>query len=180
MSNRCTRSHAHCSRRRSSTERRSSRSSPPRRVSTPPSFARRDRRSLRPCFPRGTLPPREASPEGCSPNPRSAVDLAAFLAGRLRPAVMGILNVTPDSFSDGGLYFTAEAAVEHGLRLAREGADWLDVGGESTRPPVYGSAQVVPAAEEIRRTAPVVEALARELTIPTVSYTHLRAHETRH
>jgi len=94
------------------------------------------------------------------------VDLAAFLAGRLRPAVMGILNVTPDSFSDGGLYFTAEAAVEHGLRLAREGADWLDVGGESTRPPVYGSAQVVPAAEEIRRTAPVVEALARELTIP--------------
>jgi dihydropteroate synthase len=94
------------------------------------------------------------------------MDLAAFLAGRSRPAVMGILNVTPDSFSDGGLYFTAEAAVERGRRIAREGADWLDVGGESTRPPVYGSAQEVPADEEIRRTAPVVEALARELTIP--------------
>jgi dihydropteroate synthase len=68
---------------------------------------------------------------------------------------MGILNVTPDSFSDGGLYLDAEAAIDHGLALSAEGADTLDVGGESTRPGAEG----VPADEELRRTQPVVEAL---------------------
>ena len=72
------------------------------------------------------------------------------------PKVMGIVNVTPDSFSDGGRWSTAEAAIEHGLRLAEEEADILDVGGESTRP----GAEVVPVAEEIRRVVPVVERLA--------------------
>ena len=79
-----------------------------------------------------------------------------------RPRVMGIVNVTPDSFSDGGEHFDAEAAVAHGLRLAEEGADILDVGGESTRPGAEG----VPVEEEIRRVVPVIERLVRETTLP--------------
>ena len=73
-----------------------------------------------------------------------------------RPLVMGVLNVTPDSFSDGGLYAGAAAAVERGLEMLAEGADLIDVGGESTRP---GAAPVA-AAEELRRVLPVVQALA--------------------
>jgi dihydropteroate synthase len=69
---------------------------------------------------------------------------------------MGVLNVTPDSFSDGGLYASPEAAVEQGLRLFAEGADVVDVGGESTRP---GGAARVSAAEEIRRVVPVLRGL---------------------
>ena len=69
---------------------------------------------------------------------------------------MGVLNVTPDSFSDGGRWLDAGAAVEHGLRMVQEGADVVDVGGESTRP----GADPVDTAEELRRTLPVVEALA--------------------
>jgi dihydropteroate synthase len=70
--------------------------------------------------------------------------------------VMGVVNVTPDSFSDGGRYYDYEAAVAHGRRLVDEGAAWVDVGGESTRP----GAEPVPVAEESRRVLPVVEALA--------------------
>ncbi len=70
--------------------------------------------------------------------------------------VMGVVNVTPDSFSDGGRYVDPAAAVAHGQRLVAEGADWVDVGGESTRP----GAEPVPVAEELRRVVPVVEALA--------------------
>ena len=69
---------------------------------------------------------------------------------------MGVVNVTPDSFSDGGLFLEADAAIEHGMRLAEEGADVLDVGGESTRP----GAGPVEAQEELERVLPVVEALA--------------------
>ena len=87
-------------------------------------------------------------------------------AGRVlrldRTLVMGIVNVTPDSFSDGGEHFDPDAAVAHGLRLAGEGADILDVGGESTRP----GAQDVPLEEELRRVLPVVERLARETRLP--------------
>jgi len=87
-------------------------------------------------------------------------------AGRVlrldRPRVLGIVNVTPDSFSDGGEHATLDAAVAHGLRLAEEGADALDVGGESTRP---GAADV-PLEEELRRVIPVIERLARETTLP--------------
>ena len=79
-----------------------------------------------------------------------------------RPRVMGIVNVTPDSFSDGGAHDTLEAAVAHGLRLAGEGADVLDVGGESTRP----GADEVDIAEELRRVIPVIERLARETALP--------------
>jgi dihydropteroate synthase len=79
------------------------------------------------------------------------------------PAVWGILNVTPDSFSDGGRFLAPEVAVEQALRLVQQGADVLDVGGESTRP----GAQEVPVDEEIRRTAPVVRALrAAKVTLP--------------
>ncbi len=74
------------------------------------------------------------------------------------PAIMGILNVTPDSFSDGGMYHSAEAAVRRGLEMAEEGAGIIDVGGESTRP---GSLPV-PAGEEIARVAPVIRELARK------------------
>ena len=70
-----------------------------------------------------------------------------------RPLVMGIVNVTPDSFSDGGRWSSIEAAADHALRLAEQGADVLDIGGESTRP----GAEPVEKAEEIERTAPVIE-----------------------
>lgn len=79
-----------------------------------------------------------------------------------RPRVMGIVNVTPDSFSDGGMHDLLEAAVAHGLQLAAEGADVLDVGGESTRP----GASDVDLAEELRRVIPVIERLARETSLP--------------
>ncbi|RDD83203.1 dihydropteroate synthase [Dyella tabacisoli] len=79
-----------------------------------------------------------------------------------RPRVVGILNVTPDSFSDGGIHASVEAAVAHGLRMAQEGADMLDVGGESTRP---GSAEVS-LEEELRRVLPVIEQLAARTTLP--------------
>jgi dihydropteroate synthase len=74
-----------------------------------------------------------------------------------RTLVMGVLNATPDSFSDGGRLPTAEAAVAHGLSLFEAGADWVDVGGESTRP---GAARVA-SEQEIRRVVPVVEGLRR-------------------
>ncbi|HVN41624.1 MAG TPA: dihydropteroate synthase [Steroidobacteraceae bacterium] len=73
-----------------------------------------------------------------------------------RPVVMGVLNVTPDSFSDGGRYFDRDAAVARGLRMAEEGAAIIDVGGESTRP----GAAAVSAAEELDRVVPVIERLA--------------------
>jgi len=80
-----------------------------------------------------------------------------------RPAlVMGILNVTPDSFHDGGLYLDAEAAVARGLQLASQGADVLDVGGESTRP----GAVPVEEGEEMRRVLPVIEGLAGRVRVP--------------
>jgi dihydropteroate synthase len=78
---------------------------------------------------------------------------------------MGVVNVTPDSFSDGGLFLDAAQAIEHGRALAADGADLIDVGGESTRPPGVGGpddpgAEPVPAEEERRRVVPVVEGLA--------------------
>jgi dihydropteroate synthase len=87
-------------------------------------------------------------------------------AGRIlrfdMPRVMGIVNVTPDSFSDGGTHASADAAVAHGLALAEQGADVLDIGGESTRP---GAADV-PLDEELRRVIPVIERLAKETALP--------------
>lgn len=79
-----------------------------------------------------------------------------------RPRVMGILNVTPDSFSDGGRLDTPDAALSHALRLIDEGADLLDIGGESTRP----GATPVPVEEELRRVIPLIEQLAARTTVP--------------
>ena len=81
-------------------------------------------------------------------HPGGSLDLAA-------PVVMGVLNVTPDSFSDGGRFAAPDAAIAHGLQLVAEGAAILDIGGESTRP----GAPAVPAAEQLRRVLPVLRAL---------------------
>ncbi len=79
-----------------------------------------------------------------------------------RPLLMGIVNVTPDSFSDGGRFLDPRIAVDHALRLIAEGADLIDVGGESTRP----YSQAVEEAEELRRVLPVVKRLCRESAVP--------------
>lgn len=78
------------------------------------------------------------------------------------PLIMGVLNVTPDSFSDGGRFFSVEQAVAQAERMVAEGADIIDIGGESTRP----GAETVPLDEERRRVLPVVEALAQRLAVP--------------
>lgn len=90
-----------------------------------------------------------------------------FLCGKYqlnfnRPHVMGIVNVTPDSFSDGGQFASTKLAVEHALKLIAEGADILDIGGESTRP----NAQPVCLADELNRVIPVIEALSKISTVP--------------
>jgi dihydropteroate synthase len=79
-----------------------------------------------------------------------------------RPRVMGIVNVTPDSFSDGGQHASTAAAIEHGLRLVDEGAEILDIGGESTRP----GSTVVSLEDELQRVIPVIEGLARRAGVP--------------
>src|SRR5436190_3897178 len=79
-----------------------------------------------------------------------------------RTAIMGILNVTPDSFSDGGQYLDREQAIARGKEIEQEGADIVDIGGESSRP----GSQPVPEEEEERRVLPVIEALAPVLKIP--------------
>lgn len=87
-----------------------------------------------------------------------------FVAGNgtRRPLVMGILNVTPDSFSDGGKHHVAQRAIEAGLRMARDGADIIDIGGESTRP--YSTP--VDTDEELRRVIPVIRGLAGKVGVP--------------
>lgn len=95
------------------------------------------------------------------------VDLTLRWSSRIldfgrRTHVMGILNVTPDSFSDGGRYLDRDKAVDHGLSMARDGADIIDVGGESTRP----SAEKISSDEELDRVISVIERLCREVTIP--------------
>ena len=79
-----------------------------------------------------------------------------------RTCIMGIVNVTPDSFSDGGKFFDTDMAISQGEKLAADGADILDIGGESTRP----FSDPVPVEEEIRRVVPVIEQLARRVAIP--------------
>jgi dihydropteroate synthase len=76
-----------------------------------------------------------------------------------RTLILGVVNVTPDSFSDGGLYLDPERGVEHGVELVRQGADWIDIGGESTRP----GSQPISAQEEVRRVLPVIQGLRRRL-----------------
>lgn len=91
-------------------------------------------------------------------SPRTSLAGLSFDA----PTLMGILNVTPDSFSDGGEHFASSDAVARALAMTREGATLIDVGGESTRP----GASEVPIEEEIRRTAPVIRAIRKEISTP--------------
>lgn len=79
-----------------------------------------------------------------------------------RPLIMGILNVTPDSFSDGGKYLTREKAVDHALKMVEDGADIIDVGGESSRP----FSRPIPIDEELKRVIPVIESLREKSNIP--------------
>lgn len=79
-----------------------------------------------------------------------------------RTLIMGILNVTPDSFSEGGLYQDQDAAVQHGIQMAEDGADVVDIGGESSRP----GSEPVSLDEELSRVIPVIEALAKQVSIP--------------
>ncbi len=79
-----------------------------------------------------------------------------------KPLIMGIVNITPDSFSDGGQFFDGDKAVEHVLQLAEEGADIIDIGGESTRP----GAEKVSVEDELARVIPVIEAVADKIKIP--------------
>jgi dihydropteroate synthase len=84
-----------------------------------------------------------------------------FTLGK-RTLLMGVLNVTPDSFSDGGLFFDKETAIAHGLEMVEEGADFIDIGGESTRP----GSKPLGLDEELRRVIPVIESLAKEVDAP--------------
>ena len=102
------------------------------------------------------LADRPAATTGSSAHP-----LGRALAAR-RPLVCGVLNVTPDSFSDGGRFDSLDRAVEHGCALAAEGADLIDIGGESTRP----GSRPPTLAEELDRVVPVVEALVRQVPVP--------------
>jgi dihydropteroate synthase len=100
-------------------------------------------------------------PSGLAGIPERRQAWAALLAAP-RPLVMGVLNVTPDSFADGGRWFEPAAALAQARALVAAGADILDIGGESTRP----FADPVPLDEELRRVVPVIEAIAPEITIP--------------
>jgi dihydropteroate synthase len=95
-------------------------------------------------------------------NPKRVLDCNGRALDISRPAVMGILNITPDSFSDGGVFLSPEKAIAQALRMAEEGADIIDVGGESTRP----GARPVSAQEEMDRVLPVVKALHARTPLP--------------
>ena len=107
--------------------------------------------------------PEPSSPDDLGPVPEPVLATRhGTVDMRFRTAVMGILNVTPDSFSDGGRYADVESAVARGVEMARQGASIVDVGGESTRP----GAAPVSAAEESERVAPVIRELRRRIDVP--------------
>jgi dihydropteroate synthase len=93
-------------------------------------------------------------------------NILEWLTGRLDfstgPLLMGILNITPDSFSDGGQFFDTDKAIAHGLKMAADGAAIIDVGAESTRP----GAEIVPADEQIKRAIPVIKSLSKKINVP--------------
>lgn len=102
-----------------------------------------------------TNSPGQADP---APSDAPSANVLAQLLAKARPLVMGVLNVTPDSFSDGGQFLQAPAAIEHARRLAAEGADIIDIGAESTRP--YGGARPVSLEEERERLEAILPAVA--------------------
>ena len=79
-----------------------------------------------------------------------------------QPIIMGVLNITPDSFSDGGLFLEAQSAIDQAILMVRQGADIIDIGGESTRP----GASEVSAEDELSRVLPVIEALSGNIDVP--------------
>src|SRR6202167_6854302 len=93
-----------------------------------------------------------------SASPDASEGALARILAKKRPLVMGVLNVTPDSFSDGGQFLQPAAAIEHARRLGAEGADIIDIGAESTRP--YGGARPVSLEEEHQRLEPILPAVA--------------------
>ena len=101
-------------------------------------------------------------------NPGSLILPHHILQFSKRTLVMGVLNVTPDSFSDGGLYHEKDKAIERGMEMEEEGADLLDIGGESTRP----GSDPVPVKEELHRVLPVIEGLRDRVKIPLSIYTY--------
>jgi dihydropteroate synthase len=103
-------------------------------------------------------PHRATDHAAAAPSTAPGSDVLAWLLAKARPLVMGVLNVTPDSFSDGGLFMQPAAAIEHARRLAAEGADIIDIGAESTRP--YGGAHAVSSDEERERLEPILPAVA--------------------
>ncbi|MCK9555086.1 dihydropteroate synthase [bacterium] len=107
----------------------------------------------------GLISEKVSGKSSCPPEFRFGREKITFDKG---PAVMGVVNITPDSFYDGGKFFSVESAVERALRLAAEGADILDIGGESTRP---GSKGVSPD-EELRRIIPVIKKVKRRVSVP--------------
>ncbi|MGV8968498.1 MAG: dihydropteroate synthase [Cellulomonas sp.] len=109
-------------------------------------------------------------PATASPIPQRPAGLPDRLRHAGRTLVMGVVNVTPDSFSDGGRWFEPADAVRHGLQLLADGADLLDVGGESTRP----NAGRVPVEVELQRVLPVIEALAAQGAVVSVDTTRAR------
>jgi dihydropteroate synthase len=102
--------------------------------------------------------PAPVSQEGASP-PGAGADTVVRLLALRRPLVVGILNVTPDSFSDGGAFFAPAAAIAHAQQMAADGADIIDIGAESSRP--YGNAVAISAGEELRRLEAVLPAVVR-------------------
>src|SRR5437764_4563620 len=110
----------------------------------------------------------------CTSNKSSCVLVSRMMRGRQwkigdrifdlsrQGLIMGVLNVTPDSFSDGGKFLAADKAIEHGLKMVADGADIVDVGGESTRP----GAEPIAADEELRRVIPVIEKLRTKIDVP--------------
>ena len=104
----------------------------------------------------------QSNPKPETRNPEQILDCNGRELDLSRPAVMGILNVTPDSFSDGGVFLSPESAVAQAVRMAAEGADIIDVGGESTRP----GARPVSAAAEIERVIPVIAAVRERIPLP--------------
>jgi len=113
-----------------------------------------------PTEPADRLPPPQDGDHPAANGPLLAC--GPHLLGLGTPRVMGVLNVTPDSFSDGGDFFAADAALRRAEQMVAEGADLIDVGGESTRP---GAAEVA-VEDELRRVVPVIAALARRLPVP--------------
>jgi dihydropteroate synthase len=113
------------------------------------------------------------------PSSLALADLLQTARAGRRTLVMGILNVTPDSFSDGGRFYDPQVAAEHAVQMVADGADILDIGGESTRPATFGTAAPLPVEEELRRILPVLSALVARLPAVPLSVDTYKASVAR-